>query len=173
MSENLPNSCIIIFDRVGAVWAAPQWVMQLILRWLGGFFVWSIRGGVRSAEGGDTLEPWPWDKVLPKNIPRPVMNRWWTLAGLWRSRDERNPEPPTLGWCLGGWWVVWAAAASWGVYWGRGSGVSMPTAASLLMHLSSSTLECNGSPWLSQKIKIRNRSGTHKWCPRATTITEF
>ena len=63
MGKNSPNISIILFGRVGAIWASAWWVMQLIIRWFGGDFVWSICGGVRSSKGGDRLEPWPWDKV--------------------------------------------------------------------------------------------------------------
>ena len=74
-------------------------------------------------------------------------------------------------------WEVgeWCGRLGW---LGRGigdvrGGFLIPTAASLLMHLSSLLLECNGSPWLTQESKIGNRSRTHECCPRATAITEF
>ena len=81
MGKNSPNISIILFGRVGAIWASAWWVMQLIIRWFGGDFVWSICGGVRSSKGGDRLEPWPWDKVrwhprtqFPQKYPRSCHN---------------------------------------------------------------------------------------------------
>ena len=95
-----------------------------------------------------------------KEVPNPCIDVGDVVAPRGRSKEG---TPPPRYWNIASEVGEWceAVGVAWEVCWGRGSGVSTPTASSMMMHLASMMLECNGSPSLSRDSKNCNHSGTH------------